>query len=247
VLENPGVGLYGAIVVGPPGATYRGTGWAVDVFPKSGAPYRDVSLFFQDADEGIGNHRMPYTTSIRGDVGLNYASAPLDVKAKDDPGTAAAFRAAVASAPSTPRIEAFAGDAMRIHVLAPWSEQAQVFSIEGHEWPTEPGREGTNVVSSVQLGGLEAITLDLAGGAGGVDHVPGDYVYGDHRGPYLEAGLWGLFSVHAKGETVAGLEPLTTGGSSTPIAVIVAVAAAVIALFALAALLLRRRRLRASS
>ena len=28
---------------------------------------------------------------------------------------------------------------MRIHVLAPWSEQAQVFSVEGHRWPLEPG------------------------------------------------------------------------------------------------------------
>ena len=63
VLTNPGVGLYGAIVVGAPGTTYRGDGWQVDAFPPHGAPYRDVSLLFQDEDEAIGTHRMPYARS----------------------------------------------------------------------------------------------------------------------------------------------------------------------------------------
>jgi FtsP/CotA-like multicopper oxidase with cupredoxin domain len=214
VLENPGVGLYGAIVVGPPGATYRGTGWSVDVFPKDAPPYRDVSLFFQENDESIGTHRMPYTTAVKGNVGVNYRAAPLQERLAGDRWTGAAFRSDANGDPPTPLIQAFAGDGVRVHVLAPWSEQAQVFSIEGHRWPQEPGRVGTNVIGSTQVGGLEALTLDLDGGAGGIDHLPGDYVYGDHRGPYLEAGLWGIFRVHPQGQSVAGLRPLMTKESS---------------------------------
>ena len=93
--------------------------------------------------------------------------------------------------PPTPVIDAFAGDPLRIHVLAPWSEQAQVFGIEGHDWPIEPGHAGTNIVGSIGVGGLEAITIEPRGGAGGLAHVPGDYLYGDSRLPYREARLFG--------------------------------------------------------
>ena len=114
---------------------------------------------------------------------------------------------AVHGDPATPLLEAFAGDPVRIHILAPFSEQAHVFSIEGHEWPFEPGRSGTDMLSSVQIGGLEAITIWLADGAGGRDALPGDYLYGDHREPFREAGLWGLFRVYEFG--TAPLRPLT--------------------------------------
>jgi hypothetical protein len=170
--------------------------WRVTVFPPAGAPYRDFALFFQDEDESIGTHRMPYTTGVSGVVGLNYQAAPLADRLATNNDTGAVFRSDVGGNPPTPLLEAFAGEPVRVHVLAPWSEQAQVFSIEGHEWPLEPGLAGTNMLSAVQIGGLEATTIDLAGGAGGPARLPGDYVYGDHREPYLEAGLWGIFRVY---------------------------------------------------
>jgi FtsP/CotA-like multicopper oxidase with cupredoxin domain len=204
VTKNPGLGLYGAIVVGPRGARYRGEGTRVEVKPVHGAPYRDFTLFFQDEDESLGTHRMPYDTKVRGVVGLNYQSARPGSTPGDSPD------------PPTPVLEAYAGDAVKMHVLAPWSEQSQVFSIEGHQWPTEPDRPGTNVVSSVTVGGLDALTLDLAGGAGGPEHLAGDYLYGDHRLPYQEAGLWGLLRVLDPASPSAQLHPIS-GGSSTPV------------------------------
>jgi len=201
VLRSPGLGLYGAIVIGPTGATYtdphsgadigaRGS-WAVDVHPASGPAYRDVALFLQDDDAGIGTHRMPYTKVVEGVVGLNYGLAPLPADAADVP---TIVRSAAASA-RTPVIETDLGDPVRIHVLVPWSEQGHVFSIEGHRWPLEPGRAGTQLLSSQQIGGLEATTLVLEGGAGGIDGLAGDYIYGDRRAPYRQAGLWGILRV----------------------------------------------------
>jgi len=58
------------------------------------------------------------------------------------------------------------------------------------------------LLSWIQGGGLEAIGLSRAGGAGGRDVLPGDYLYGDHREPFREAGLWGLFRVYPQGADV---------------------------------------------
>ena len=218
VLHNPGLGLYGAVVVGPRGASYRdpATGrdlagrssWRADVVPASGPSYRDFSLFFQDQDEGIGNHHMPYTTSVEGVVGLNYQTAPFATRLTKVPDPGRVYSLSAHGDPPTPRPAAYVGDRVRLHVLAPWSEQAQVFSLEGHEWPVEPGVRGTTLVSSVQVGGLEAITIEPAGGAGGRARLAGDYLYGDHRMPYLEAGLWGVFRVRPQCAVAGSLHRL---------------------------------------
>jgi len=216
VLVNPTLGLYGAIVVGPPGSRYRdptngrdlsaGSSWQADVVPPKEPPYRDFTLFFQDQDDAIGTHRMPYTTRVDPPVGLNYEAAPL---------AETSLGAAARAGPPTPQLRAFVGDAIKIHAIGAASEQAQVFSVEGHRWPQELGRAGTNLLSSVQLGGLEVANVSLDGGAGGPARLAGDYIYGDHREPYREAGLWGMFRVLAGGGALRRL-PGTGSGSSGP-------------------------------
>lgn len=67
---------------------------------------------------------------------------------------------------------------------------------------------GTAVRSSLPLGGLAAATIHLADGTGGTARAPGDYVYGDHREPYRDAGLWGLFRVHVPGTPGVRLQRL---------------------------------------
>ncbi len=227
VLVNPGLGLYGAIVVAPAGAAFTdpvtggdlslASSWRADVHLPDGSSYRDFALFLQDEDEVIGTHAMPYNHSVTGVVGLNYRSSPLDgrfdlvpnlnagsgrllimfeeaeglfdlVPEEVGPSDTGGF-----ASPSTPVMEAFAGDPVRIHVMVPFSEQNHVFSIEGHRWPFEPEMEGTNVVSSEQVGAVGKLEILLD--AGGPFRMPGDYLYGDHRLPYREAGLWGLFRV----------------------------------------------------
>jgi hypothetical protein len=96
----------------------------------------------------------------------------------------------------------------------------------------------------VRLGGLEALTLRLDGGAGGPDHLPGDYLYGDHRGPYQEAGLWGLLRVRPPCPGVDTLRPLSggcTGGGVRGRVVVAVIAALGLGTVALVA---RRRRIR---
>lgn len=218
-IESPGLGLYGAIIVGPRGATYKHpangedmslkSGWSVTVRPPSGPPYRDFTLFIQDQDEIIGTAQMPYTEHVQGTLGLNYRTESLLKRLTKDKDPSKLFRSDIHGSPSTPIMEAFSGDAVKIHVLVPFSEQAHVFSIEGHKWPFEPGRAGTDMLSSVKVGGMEALTISLAHGAGGRAGLPGDYLYGDHREPYREVGLWGLFRVYAPDTAGARLRPLS--------------------------------------
>jgi hypothetical protein len=216
-LENAGLGLYGAIIVAPRGSRHTHpltgedmaarSGWRVDVHPPSGPSYRDFTLFLQDQDEVIGTALMPYTEHVKGPTGLNYRVEPLRSPQHDGNPAAALSRSAHGD-PATPTLEAFAGDAVRIHVLVPFGEQSHVFSLEGHEWPFEPGRAGTPMLSSIKVGGLEALTLMLTHGAGGEAALGGAYLYGDHREPYREAGLWGIFRVHGDGATGVDLKPL---------------------------------------
>jgi hypothetical protein len=218
VLESCRAGLYGAVIVGSPGTRYYhpttgddlggGASWAVDAHPVSGPPYRDFALFLQDEDEVIGTAQMPYKEQVQGLVGLNYGKEPLARRLVANKDTAKLFRSAVHGDPAVPLLEAFAGDRVRLHLFVPFSEQAHVFSLEGHRWPLEPGRRGTDMRSSLQLGGLATATLHLADGAGGVARAPGDYVYGDHREPYRDAGLWGLFRVHSPGAPGVRLQRL---------------------------------------
>lgn len=171
-------------------------------------PYRDFSLFMQDEDTIIGTAVMPYHEQVQGVVGLNYRAEPLPRRLARNRDSSQLFMAAAHGDPATPILEAQVGDAVRIHVLVPFSEQAHVFSVESHQWPLEPGRVGSDRLGSIHVGSLETTTLVLEGGAGGQLGLPGDYLYGDHREPYRDAGLWGIFRVHPPDTQVAGLQPL---------------------------------------
>jgi hypothetical protein len=215
VQVSPGLGLYGAIVVGAAGSRYtdpvsgvdvaQEASWRVDVHPPNGASFRDFTLFLQDEDEIIGTAVMPYSESVDGVVGLNYRTAPL---VGQEQSTAEVFQGALHGEPATPRLEAFVGDVIKVHVLVPFSEQAHVFTLEGHQWRLEASRTNSDLVSSLQVGALEAITIVPLGGAGGVLGLPGDYLYGDHREPFREAGLWGLLRVYAADDAGAQLQAL---------------------------------------
>ncbi|HEY5648030.1 MAG TPA: hypothetical protein VIU33_00920, partial [Nitrospiria bacterium] len=104
------------------------------------------------------------------------------------------------SDPVTPTIMAHAGDPVRIHVFGAFNEQNQVFSIEGHEWPFKPNMVGADMLSSLQFGGSENLDVFIKQGAGGPYHIPGTYIWQNHRLPYTQAGQWGYFRVLPKGD-----------------------------------------------
>jgi FtsP/CotA-like multicopper oxidase with cupredoxin domain len=222
-------GLFGGIVVGPKGSKYRDpkTGedvsmknaWQVDVIVDRSIPenanrsdFRDASLFFQDEDNIIGTAFMPYIQQIAGLTGVNYRSEPWTFREENGCEMGNMFTPCVAaqSDPVTPTIVTHAGDQVRLHVFGAFNEQNQVFSLEGHEWPLKPDMEGADMMSSSEFGSSENLDVLLKDGAGGPFHLPGDYLWQNHRMPYTQAGQWGYLRVLPAGDR--RILPLNSGG-----------------------------------
>ena len=96
--------------------------------------------------------------------------------------------------------------------LLAWSAQAQVFSLEGHQWATTSRTDGP-LASSAALVGLDVLDLDLHGGAGGTAQQPGDYVLGNHREAYRQSGQWGILRVLGCDDDSDSLTTLPPDGS----------------------------------
>jgi manganese oxidase len=230
LMLHPRNGLFGAIIIGPKGSTYRDpkTGadislknsWVADVLVDptvSGnehrTPYRDVALFFQDEDNIIGTSFMPYVQNVAGLTGVNYRSEPYLYREEQGCSLARMFQPCQVDEPrdpATPVIEAHAGDPVRIHVLGASSEQNGMFSVEQHEWPIEPFMAGADLLSVVEFGGAEVMDVFIPS-AGGRFKLPGEYVWNNQRLPYSQSGQWGYFRVHKRGDQ--RLLPLHAGAS----------------------------------
>jgi FtsP/CotA-like multicopper oxidase with cupredoxin domain len=226
-VESTRKGLYGAVVVLPAGATHRDAADGVSsvVRTRDGRAYRDFTVFLQDGDQSIGTHRMPYTKSVDGIAAISYGSSVKGSRLQP------------------PLLEAYAGDPLRLHVIAAGSEQAQVFSLDGHSWPVEPGTRGTAHVGATTVAGMQALDVRPDGGAGGVEHLIGDYRYGDARLPYDVAGMTGILRVHPLTEKVAAVSVLPSPTSHRRIlAMALAAVAGLLLLVAVVAMQVRRRR-----
>jgi hypothetical protein len=190
-------GLYGAVVVAPKDATFTDpktgrpadVGARVDVHVPGAADYRDFTLALADSDPVIGGSFMPYPVTVSGQSLVNYKSEPR----ADDPSM---FSSAAHGDPSTPILEAYAGEPIRVHALVgPGSEQLHSFNLGGLSWRVDPALYDSNDVSTLGFGPWETIDAHVDGGAGGRAHADGDFFYGDMRRAFTEAGMWGLMRV----------------------------------------------------
>jgi FtsP/CotA-like multicopper oxidase with cupredoxin domain len=223
-------GLFGAIIVGPKGSQYRDpkTGknvslenaWTVDVIVDRTIPenahrsdYRDASLFFQDEDNIIGTAFMPYLQQIGGLTGVNYRSEPWEYRFEEGCEEGNMYTPCVAGEgdPATPTIVAHSGDPVRINVFGAFNEQNQMFAIEGHQWPLKPNMKGADLMGSAEFGSAENLEVRIT--AGGPYHLPGAYVWQNHRMPFSQAGQWGYLRVLPSGDS--RILPLNSGGTGS--------------------------------
>ena len=214
VTTNPRNGLFGGIIVGPQGSTYRDpktgedislkNGWRADVIVDRTIPgnegrenYRDVALYFQDEDNIIGTSFMPYVQNVAGLTGVNYRAEPYLYREEAGCSLGRMFQPCEVENPQdpvTPIIEAHAGDRVRIHVFGASSEQNGMFTVEKHEWPIEPFLPGADMISTVEFAGSEGLDVFLPS-AGGNWALVGDYVWSNGRLPYSQSGQWGYLRV----------------------------------------------------
>jgi LysM repeat protein/FtsP/CotA-like multicopper oxidase with cupredoxin domain len=216
---NPRNGLFGGIIIGPKGSSYRDpkTGddislknsWNADVIVdrtiqgnENRANYRDVALYFQDEDNIIGTSFMPYVQNVAGLTGVNYRAEPYLHREEAGCSLGRMFQPCEVDNPQdpvTPTIEAHAGDKVRIHVFGASSEQNGMFTVEKHEWPIEPFLPGADMISTVEFSGSEGLDVFLPS-AGGKWALAGDYVWSNGRLPYSQSGQWGYLRVLPKND-----------------------------------------------
>jgi hypothetical protein len=206
-------GAYGAIVVEPTGSVYKDSvsgavltsGVQASIVAPSGK-FREFVTLFADEDPIIGHNTMPYPTAVGGFTGISYSAESFSARLAQNPDPSLVFNSA---AHGDPRLvaKAMTGDPLTFRVAAPWGEQGHVFSVEGHAFPLEPGMPGAEEKYAYHL--LPAFTLNavLVEGAGGGIGATGDYLFLDHRQPFMEAGLWGILRVVPTTDT--SIKPLS--------------------------------------
>ena len=237
-MRNGAAGLYGALIVEPEGATYHtaATGFidnglsyneplesGVEAFIRlaDGGFFREFVTVFADQDPDIGLFLMPYDADVDREATVNYRAEPMRARTalfgmledQDfiDPDalglTAHLYNETIFGPPATNVFAAQIGDPVRFRVVSGFSEQNQVFTVEGHEWELTPGLAGSDVVSARYLPSGGSLNVELKS-LGGPQQRPGDYLWGNHRLPYLKAGQWGLLRVTPKEGAARGPEPL---------------------------------------
>jgi hypothetical protein len=111
--------------------------------------------------------------------------------------------------PETPIFKADPGDPTRFRVMQPNGGDQHVFELFGHVWQEEPYNNDSTVISNNPTSQWQGSRMGLSAtdrfdivlpSAGGVNKVPGDYLYRSFPGGDLMNGMWGIFRV---GESVA--------------------------------------------
>jgi FtsP/CotA-like multicopper oxidase with cupredoxin domain len=181
--------------------------------------YARSTVDYQDVVAGAAvNSQFPAFNRPVGNAAaftnVNYSSAPLTTRLGLNtvpPNPTARFHLAFSSStfgnPATPMFQAFAGDPIVMRLGIGASDQFSTFSVGGHVFPQDPNMwnggsdQRSQLLAARSFTAGETTEVELVGGAGGTTRATGDYLYGDMRQPFTEAGAWGIFRV------------LPTGGS----------------------------------
>ena len=223
-INGPASGLFGMFIIEPEGSSFHdprtgepvNSGMVVDVRNANlpGGGFKDVALIFYDNDPIMNRDVMPYTRDVTGVRGINLRAEPFVERLAENKDMSLVFKTGSGHAdPRTPIIEAKVGEQIRVHVMGGPGQQPHVFSVDGHRFPFDISRPHNSHFASRQFGPFVTIDAVLDGGAGGTIHATGDYMYGDQRIPFMEAGLWGIIRVGAPAAFVAtGITSATTVG-----------------------------------
>jgi hypothetical protein len=218
-LSNPQLAKQGALagaIVEPPGSTWSdprtgdpiATGPLATVVAPTGS-FREFAALIQDEDQHIGENIMPYPKFVEPFAGISF-SAEKFAQPIEEPDLLLGkldvdqFRFIFDSKRhGDPRwvVEAEQGDPVVFRVSQPWGQQPHVFGVEGHRWRWEPLEPDAEQIFSFEIAPGVAWDAPLVDGAGG--GIPltrtTDYLFQDHRMPFLQEGLWGILRVHPQG------------------------------------------------
>ncbi|HEX2728780.1 MAG TPA: Ig-like domain repeat protein, partial [Rubrobacteraceae bacterium] len=196
-------GMVGQLLIEPRGSTYHDpkTGQEIDSGAIADIHTNDPLIpgqvdggFREMALWTIDNHSTV-------DSSLNLRAEPWSDRGGDP---SLLFSSYAHGDPFTPLPKAYPGDPFVIRTINV-SQGMQTLHIDGHRISPEPRYAddvagspfGASPIDTIHYGISEKYTLALEGGAGGPDHIPGDYLYNDGVERSFKAGAWGILRVLA--------------------------------------------------
>jgi hypothetical protein len=235
-IEQPLFGAVGALVIEPPGATWRtdaGTAAAATVFAPPRVGFREFVGVWQTQIDctyypPAPNCKGGSAPSTQLTEGLNYRAEPLPLRVGSDIDISNAFSDTLvlptphvlAADPQTPVFWASSGMPVRFRFVNPGG-QITLAEVFGHHWQEEPWQNGSTrigdnplsqTMGAVILGSSHALNLvvEQAG-------VPGDYLYRNFIASPGNYAMWGVFRVGPRASDVVALTEYQrgSGGGAT--------------------------------
>lgn len=204
-------GAFGALIVEPAGSTYHDpvtgdeirSGAIADIRAPAGAriahdqtgSFREFMVFqhsLTGGTEGI----------ITEGATFNLRAQPWDTRAGNP---AHRFSSVVHGDPITPLPRAYVGDPVIFRHLS-LQERVSALRVTGHRFQLERFAEDGAYFDADAIGISERYDLPLAGGAGGPEGRPGDYLYYSTLQRDFVNGAWGILRVHDSQQ--GNLQPL---------------------------------------
>jgi hypothetical protein len=187
-----------------------------------------------EAGDPVPNLAREEDPEDSGQKGLNYRTEPLWFRKGFSPDARLGFTRNLdlrdvlrGDSAQTPIFRATTGQAVRLRVLEPGGHaRNHVFSLHGHIWEQEPYADSSRVIASNPFsewkgardghGPGDHFDILPKHGAGGVNHLPGDFLFRDQASFGFDGGIWGIMRVRAGRVTATADEtPLAPGPSCT--------------------------------
>jgi hypothetical protein len=183
-----------------------------------------------NAGDPVPNLAQEEDPEDSGQKGLNYRTEPLWFRKGFAPDAYLAFTRNLrltnvlqGDSAQTPLFLPAAGEAIRLRVLEPGGHARNgVFALHGHIWEQEPYADSSRVIASNPFsewkgardghGPGEHFDILPKHGAGGVNHIQGDYLFRDQASFSFDGGTWGVMRVLPPSKATTGT---TTGGTTS--------------------------------
>lgn len=187
-------GLFGAIVVEPPEASYRNpetgepvlSGLFADIYVPGQPSFREYAVFFHDELEvknAAGEPPIdPHTGLLASTTGISYRSEPMRNRMPlshetGDTGEDISMSSWVYGDPAPPILKAYVGDPVKIRLVHGGIKETHVFHLHNHQWRLEGENVNSNIIDSISISPQECYTLDILFGAGSLNGMIGDAIW----------------------------------------------------------------------
>lgn len=217
-------GLFGAVIVEPPGAFWLdpqtgeelASGLFADIYPPAAPAFREYAVFFHDELEmkdKDGNQPVdPHTGLPSSTTAISYRSEPMRNRMPlthdpADSGEDISMSSWIYGDPAPPIPRAYVGDPSKIRLVHGGVKETHVFHLHNHQWRLEPENPVSTIIDSVSISPQECYTLDILYGAGSLNGVIGDVIFHCHLYPHFHEGMWTLWRIHDRLEDGSGRLP----------------------------------------